>query len=204
MTDAVIGVLALQGTVREHRRVLAALGRETREVRRPRDLAGLGGLVIPGGESSTMDKLAAVQGLHEPIRAAIAAGMPVLGTCAGLIMLADRIIGGLPGQRTFGGLDIMVRRNAFGSQIDSFETELEMPSLGAEPVPAMFIRAPIIESVGAGAEALAHVGERVVAVRQGNLLGLAFHPELTGDRRCHARFVELVDAHAAAAAVPAA
>ena len=199
MTSAPIGVLALQGTVREHREMLAGLpggAREVREVRRPRDLDGLAGLVIPGGESSVIDKLARIQGLHAPIRAAIAAGLPVLGTCAGLIMLADRIEGGMNDQETFGGLDVIVRRNAFGSQVDSFEGGLEMPVVGDAPVPAVFIRAPIVESAGPGVEVLARDGERIVAVRQGSAVGLSFHPELTADHRIHAWFAAIVDERA--------
>ena len=193
MTRPPIGLLALQGTVREHRRVLAALGRDVREVRRPRDLAGVGGLVIPGGESSVIDKLSRLQGLREPVREALAAGLPALGTCAGLIMLADRIEGGLPGQLGYGGLDVVVRRNAYGSQLNSFERELEVPAVGAPPVPAMFIRAPVVESVGAGVEVLARDGERIVGVRQGSVVGLSFHPELTADRRLHEWWLGIVD-----------
>ena len=192
-TTRPIGILALQGGVREHREVLTALGRETRLVREPKDLAGLGGLVIPGGESSVMDKLARAFGLQQPLREAIAAGFPVFGTCAGLIMLADRLEDGIAGQQTLGGLDVTVRRNAFGSQLDSFETDLDVPALWDEPAHAVFIRAPIITEVGAAAETLATVGDRIVAARQGHLLGISFHPEVNGDPRWHEVFCTTVD-----------
>lgn len=188
-----IGVLALQGGVREHRQVLDALGRESRPVREPNDLDGIGGLIIPGGESSVMDKLARAFGLQAPLRRAIGAGLPVFGTCAGLIMLADRLEDGIAGQETLGGLDVTVQRNAFGSQLDSFETDLDVPALFDEPAHAVFIRAPIIAEVGAEAEALASVGDRTVAARQGNLLGISFHPEVEGDPRWHEVFLGIVD-----------
>lgn len=188
-----VGVLALQGDFREHLASLRALGADARPVRRPEELAAVDGLVIPGGESSVMDKLSRAFGLADPLRARIAAGMPVYGTCAGLIMLADRIVDGIDGQQTFGGLDITVRRNAFGNQNDSFETDLEIPLLGEEPVHAVFIRAPAIESTGAAATVLASLPDgRGVAVEQRNLLGTAFHPEVTGERRFHERFLQLV------------
>ncbi|MBN9179513.1 MAG: pyridoxal 5'-phosphate synthase glutaminase subunit PdxT [Microbacterium sp.] len=190
-----VGILALQGDVREHARVLSGLGAEVELVRRPIELAAVDGLVIPGGESSVIDKLARSFGMQEPVRAAIAAGMPVYGTCAGLILLADRITDGIDGQETFGGLDVTVRRNAFGSQVDSFETDLAVPALGEPPVHAVFIRAPLVESVGAGVETLAALGDgRVVAVQQGALLGTSFHPEVTGELRFHERFLDIVRA----------
>lgn len=191
--DLRVGVLALQGDFREHLAVLRGLGADAVPVRRPAELDGIGGLVIPGGESSVMDKLSRTFGLAEPLRAAIANGLPVYGTCAGLIMLADRILDGIAGQQSLGGLDVSVRRNAFGSQLDSFETDLDIPELGEPPVHAVFIRAPIVEEVGADATALARVADgRVVAVEQGNLLGTSFHPEITGDTRFHEYFLTKV------------
>ncbi|MBN9210658.1 MAG: glutamine amidotransferase subunit PdxT [Microbacterium sp. 71-36] len=188
-----VGVLALQGDVREHLRVLADLGAEARPVRRASELAEVDGLVLPGGESSVIDKLARAFGLFDPIRAAVADGLPVLGTCAGLILLADRIDGAIEGQRTFGGLDVRVQRNAFGSQTQSFETDLAVPVLGDPPVHAVFIRAPVVTETGPDATPLAALPDgRVVAVEQGALLGLAFHPESTGETRFHARFLDRV------------
>ncbi len=190
-----VGVLALQGDFREHIAVLRGLGADAVPVRRPEELEQVAGLVIPGGESSVMDKLSRAFGLAEPLRAAIAGGLPVYGTCAGLIMLADTIVDGIAGQQSLGGLDVAVRRNAFGSQVDSFETDLDIPQLGEEPVHAVFIRAPIVESVGERATVLARVPDgRVVAVEQGDLLGTSFHPEITGDTRFHAYFLAKVRA----------
>ncbi|HEV7811939.1 MAG TPA: pyridoxal 5'-phosphate synthase glutaminase subunit PdxT [Leifsonia sp.] len=192
-----VGVLALQGDFREHIAVLRGLGADAVPVRRPEELARVGGLVIPGGESSVMDKLSRTFGLAQPLKDAIAGGLPVYGTCAGLIMLADRILDGIAGQQSLGGLDVAVRRNAFGSQLDSFETDLDIPALGAEPVHAVFIRAPIVESVGEKATALAAVADgRVVAVEQGNLIGTSFHPEITGETRFHQYFLDKVRAAA--------
>jgi pyridoxal 5'-phosphate synthase pdxT subunit len=194
---AKVGVLALQGDFREHLAVLRRLGADAVPVRRPAELSEIGGLVIPGGESSVMDKLSRSFGLAEPLRAAIADGMPVYGTCAGLIMLADRILDGIAGQQTLGGLDVAVRRNAFGSQLDSFETDLLIPAVGDAPMHAVFIRAPIVEEVGSGATPLARVADgRVVAVEQGNLIGTSFHPEMTGDTRFHEYFLDKVRAAA--------
>ena len=196
-----VGVLALQGDVREHAALLAGLGADVVLVRRPDDLASVDGLVIPGGESSVIDKLSRIFGMQEPIRAAIAAGMPVLGTCAGLIMLADTVVDAIDGQESFGGIDAVVRRNAFGRQVESFEAELVVPELGPNPVEAAFIRGPVVESVGPAATVLAALSDgRVVAVEQGNLLGLSFHPEITGEDRFHRRFLDTVCAFAAAAA----
>jgi 5'-phosphate synthase pdxT subunit len=190
-----VGVLALQGDFREHIAVLRGLGADASPIRRPEELARIDGLVIPGGESSVMDKLSRAFGLAEPLRDAIAGGLPVYGTCAGLIMLADTIVDGISGQQSLGGLDVSVRRNAFGSQVDSFETDLDVPVIGGEPMHAVFIRAPIVESVGARATALARVSDgRVVAVGQGNLLGTSFHPEITGDTRFHEYFLGTVRA----------
>ncbi len=192
-TQPRVGVLALQGDVREHVAVLHGLGADVTLVRRPEELASVDGLVLPGGESSVIDKLSRAFGMRDPLRAAIADGMPMYGTCAGLILLADRIVDGIDGQETFGGLDITVRRNAFGSQADSFETELSVPALGAASVPAVFIRAPLVETIGPGVEALARLDDgRIVAVRSANLLGTSFHPEVTGERRFHELFLDLV------------
>jgi pyridoxal 5'-phosphate synthase pdxT subunit len=188
-----IGILSLQGDVREHARMLTQLGAQVAPVRRPGELAEVDALVLPGGESTVIDKLSRIVGLREPLRAAITAGLPVLGTCAGLILLADRLTDGIAGQVTFGGLDVTVRRNAFGGQIDSFEAEIEVPALGPPSVRTAFIRAPVIEQVGPAASVLAALPDgRVVAAEQGNLLGVAFHPESTGETRFHRRFLDLV------------
>ena len=195
-----IGVLALQGDVREHLHVLETLGARPVAVRRPSELASVDGLVLPGGESTTMAKLARIFELLEPLRAKVAEGLPMFGTCAGMILLADRIEDGVDGQETLGGLDITVRRNAFGRQVDSFESSLDFSGL-AEPVHAVFIRAPWVEAVGDGVEVLARVPEgtaagaaagRIVAVRQGPLMATSFHPEVGGDGRVHRMFVDLV------------
>jgi len=175
--------------------MLQDLGGEVVPVRRPSELDAVAGLVIPGGESSVIDKLTRTFGLAGPLRARIAAGMPVYGTCAGLICLADRVLDAIEGQESLGGLDIAVRRNAFGSQLESFETELEVPALGDPPVHAVFIRAPVVEEVGPEARVLAALPDgRVVAVEQGPLLGTSFHPEMNGESRFHARFLECVRA----------
>ena len=185
-----IGVLALQGDVREHLAALRAAGAEPVEVRGVVDLAGLDGIVLPGGESTTMGRLLTVFELLEPLRRALTAGLPAYGTCAGMVLLADEVRDGRPGQPTLGGLDVVVRRNAFGRQVDSFEAQLELDGVGE--VHGVFIRAPWVEQVGAGVEVLARVGEHPVAVRQGHLLATSFHPELTGDGRVHALFVQQV------------
>lgn len=188
-----VGVLALQGDVREHLMVLGELGADAVPVRRESELDQVSGLVIPGGESSVMDKLSRLFGLAEPLKARIASGMPVYGTCAGLIMLADTVLDGIEGQQTLGGLDIAVRRNAFGTQLDSFETDLRIPELGDPPMHAVFIRAPVVESVGPAVTVLGELPDgRVVAVEQGPLLGTSFHPEVTSDYRFHERFLERV------------
>ena len=195
MSAPVIGVLALQGDFREHLQVLGGLGADARPVRRAEEIAALNGLVIPGGESSVMDKLSRLFGLAEPLKAAIASGLPVYGTCAGLIMLADTVLDSINGQQSLGGFDVAVRRNAFGSQVDSFETDLDVPVLGADPVHAVFIRAPVVESVGDGVRVLATLDDgRMVAVEQGNLLGTSFHPEVTGETRFHEYFLDKVRA----------
>ncbi len=189
-----VGVLALQGDFREHLAVLRSLGAHAIPVKRPEELERVSGLVIPGGESSVMDKLSRMFGLAEPLKAAVASGMPVYGTCAGLIMLADTVLDAIDGQQTLGGFDLVVRRNAFGSQLDSFETDLEVAVLGDPPMHAVFIRAPVVESVGSQASVLASLADgRVVAVEQGNLLGTSFHPEMTGDSRFHQYFLGKVD-----------
>jgi 5'-phosphate synthase pdxT subunit len=191
-----VGVLALQGDFREHLAVLRGLRADAVPVKRPDELASVAGLVIPGGESSVMDKLSRLFGLAEPLREAIAGGLPVYGTCAGLIMLADTVQDAIEGQQSLGGFDIVVRRNAFGSQLDSFETDLDVPEFGDPPVHAVFIRAPVVESVGPRATVLATLPDgRVVAVEQGPLLGTSFHPEMTGDTRFHERFLATVRAH---------
>ncbi len=193
----VIGVLALQGDVREHLAALREQGAEAVTVRRPEELAGVDGLVLPGGESTTMVKLAARFGLLEPLRAAVRGGLPAYGSCAGMILLADRILDAPPDQETVGGLDVTVRRNAFGRQVDSFESDIAFEGVGGGPLHAVFIRAPWVEEAGDGVAVLGRIvgGEadgRIVAVRQGNLVATSFHPELTGDRRVHALFVEIV------------
>lgn len=190
-----IGVLAFQGDVREHILVLERLGAEVIKVRRPEELAAIDGLVIPGGESSVMDKLVRLFGMYEPLKAAIAAGLPVFGTCAGLIMLSNNILDAMDDQKTLGGLNVDVRRNAFGTQIDSFETHLSMPAVTSELIAATFIRAPIVERVGPDVTVLASLDDgRIVAVEQGNLLGISFHPEVNGDTRVHEYFLRRVAA----------
>jgi pyridoxal 5'-phosphate synthase pdxT subunit len=191
-----IGVLALQGDVREHLRMLDAAVAEAVPVRRPADLRGLNGIVLPGGESTTMHKLATTFELFEPLSEQIGAGLPAYGTCAGMILLADRIEGAASGQETIGGLDVTVRRNAFGRQVDSFEADVEFETLD-RPFHAVFIRAPWVEKVGDGVDVLARVAsgaaaDRIVAVRQGHLLATSFHPEISADDRVHRYFVDLV------------
>jgi 5'-phosphate synthase pdxT subunit len=195
----VIGVLALQGDVREHAAALARCGAEVRSVRRPEELEGLRGIVLPGGESTTMSKLAVAFDVFGPLQERLRSGLPALGTCAGMIMLADRILDPRSGQRTFGGLDITVRRNAFGRQIDSFESDLEFADEGPEhtPLHAVFIRAPWVEDAGPEVDVLARVRSgpaagRIVAVRQGPLMATSFHPEVTDDDRIHRMFMDLL------------
>jgi 5'-phosphate synthase pdxT subunit len=201
-----IGVLAIQGDVREHFNALSSLGAQVVNVRRPRELDDVEALVIPGGESTTMDKLVRAFDLQEPLRKRIAGGMPVYGSCAGMIMLADRIVDARPGQETLGGLDILVRRNAFGRQVDSFEADLHLPLIAASTTAppghssafkAIFIRAPWVEAIGAGVQVLGRVERgpaagKVVAIRAGNLLATSFHPEVTGDHRIHEYFTQMV------------
>ncbi|MBZ6133266.1 pyridoxal 5'-phosphate synthase glutaminase subunit PdxT [Streptomyces olivaceus] len=199
MSDTpVIGVLALQGDVREHLVALAAAGAAAREVRRPEELAEVDGLVLPGGESTTISKLAVLFGVLEPLRARVRDGLPVYGTCAGMILLADKILDPRSGQETVGGIDMIVRRNAFGRQNESFEAAVDVRGVGGGPVEGVFIRAPWVESVGAAAEVLAEHDGHVVAVRQGNVLATSFHPELTGDHRVHRLFADTVRANRAA------
>ena len=194
-----VGVLALQGDVREHQRILTDLGAQAPRVRTPEELAGVDALVLPGGESTTMSRLAGVLGMLEPLRAAIAAGLPVYGSCAGMILLAGRLLDAPADQQTFGGLDVTVRRNAFGRQVDSFETDLRVAELGPPLMRAVFIRAPWVEDAGPDVQVLARVeggpaDGRIVAVRQGRVLATSFHPELTGDTRMHQHFLALVRA----------
>ncbi|MFQ6854990.1 pyridoxal 5'-phosphate synthase glutaminase subunit PdxT [Streptomyces sp. 35M1] len=195
MSDTpVIGVLALQGDVREHLIALASADALARPVRRPEELAEVDGLVIPGGESTTMSKLAVLFGMMEPLRERVRARMPVYGTCAGMILLAEKILDPRSGQETVGGIDMIVRRNAFGRQNESFEAAVEVAGIDGGPVEGVFIRAPWVESVGAEAEVIAEHGGHIVAVRQRNVLATSFHPELTGDHRVHALFVDMVRA----------
>jgi 5'-phosphate synthase pdxT subunit len=203
-----IGVLSVQGDVREHIRALSSLGVQATGVRRARELDEVDALVIPGGESTTMDKLVRAFDLQDPLRKRIADGMPAYGACAGMIMLADRIADARLDQETLGGLDITVRRNAFGRQVDSFEEDLHIPRIAdVTSAPdgqratfrAVFIRAPWVEELGGGVEVLATVEAgpaegRIVAIRQGNLLATSFHPEVTGDQRIHEYFIQMVRA----------
>ena len=190
-----MGVLALQGDVREHLRMLTDVGATAVPVRRQAELEACDGLVLPGGESTTMAKLARTFDLFEPLRQRIKEGLPVLGTCAGMILLADRVEDGVPGQETLGGLDVTVRRNAFGRQVDSFEGDVRFSHLD-DPVHAVFIRAPWVEETGPEVEVLATVPEgspgagRIVAVRQGPLMATSFHPEVGEDDRVHQLFLE--------------
>jgi 5'-phosphate synthase pdxT subunit len=197
MNTPVIGVLALQGDVREHLIALAAADAVARPVRRPEELAEVDGLVLPGGESTTISKLAVLFGVMEPLRARVRDGMPVYGTCAGMITRMRESHDPRSGQETVGGIDMIVRRNAFGRQNASFEDAVDVKGVAGDPVEGVFIRAPWVESVGADAEVLAEHDGHIVAVRQGNALATSFHPELTGDHRVHALFVDMVRANAA-------
>nr|MDT0656532.1 pyridoxal 5'-phosphate synthase glutaminase subunit PdxT [Micromonospora sp. DSM 115978] len=195
----IVGVLALQGDVREHLGALSAVGADARVVRRPGEVDEVDALVVPGGESTTMSRLAVEFGLLDPIRKRIAGGMPAYGSCAGMIMLATEVLDGRPDQQGFEGIEMTVRRNAFGRQVDSFEAPVEIAGVPGPLFHAVFIRAPWVERVGPGVEVLGRVTDgaaagRIVAVRQGNLLATAFHPELTGDLRVHRHFVDLVRA----------
>ncbi|MGH3578588.1 MAG: pyridoxal 5'-phosphate synthase glutaminase subunit PdxT, partial [Mycobacterium sp.] len=196
-----VGVLALQGDVREHVEALAELGEAVRTVRGKDELAGLAGLIIPGGESTTLSTLLESSGLFDPLDGAIRDGLPVFGTCAGMILLAGRVLDGRDDQRGFGAIDLTIRRNGYGSQAASFECDLDVPELGEEPVHAVFIRAPVVEQADPGVEVLATLAgasknaqptpHRPVVCRQGRVLVAAFHPELTGDRRLHQLFVAM-------------
>jgi pyridoxal 5'-phosphate synthase pdxT subunit len=189
-----IGVLALQGDVAEHLRSVAEAGARGAAVRRPEELGGVDGLIIPGGESTTMWKLATAFDLMDPLRKLVGSGLPVFGSCAGMIMLAGTVLDRIAGQETLGGLDITVRRNAFGRQVDSFESDIDVDGVPGPPFRAVFIRAPWVEHTGPDVEILGtepHTG-RIVAVRQGPALATAFHPELTRDGRIHQLFVDMV------------
>jgi pyridoxal 5'-phosphate synthase pdxT subunit len=185
----VIGVLALQGDVREHLRALDEVGARAKPVRRLTEIEAVDGLVIPGGESTTLWRLTLAFDLLDPLRKLIAAGLPAFGSCAGMIMLADRLVDGVEGQQTFGGIDMTVRRNAFGRQVDSFERPV---GIAGSPFHAVFIRAPWVEEAGRDVTVLAEDEGRIIAVRQGVLLATAFHPELTPDRRVHRFFIDMV------------
>jgi 5'-phosphate synthase pdxT subunit len=190
----VIGVLGLQGDVVEHTRALAAAGASPVTVRRPDELDRVDGLIIPGGESTTMWKLAVIFDLMDPLRKRTSSGMCVFGSCAGMIMLADRLLDGVAGQETVGGIDMTVRRNAFGRQVDSFESDISLAGIAGPPFRAVFIRAPWVEETGGQVEVLGTdpATGRIVAVRQGPLLATSFHPELTDDVRVHRLFVDMV------------
>ena len=190
----VIGVLGLQGDVVEHARALAAVGASPVTVRRADELDRVDGLVIPGGESTTMWKLAVIFDLMDPLRKRASSGMCVFGSCAGMIMLADRLLDGVAGQETVGGIDMTVRRNAFGRQVDSFESDISLAGIAGPPFRAVFIRAPWVEETGRQVEVLGTdpATGRIVAVRQGPLLATSFHPELSGDVRVHRLFVDMV------------
>lgn len=201
MIAPTVGVLALQGDAAEHTQALAACGARVVSVRKPEQLTEVDALVLPGGESTTIDKLLRRFGLMDPLREQVRSGLPVYGSCAGMILLADQIVDGIAGQQTVGGLDMTVRRNAFGRQVDSFEERLQAPALGAgadDPaMRAVFIRAPWVAQHGPGVQVLATVSTgpaagRIVAVRQGPLMATAFHPEISGDLRIHRAFLELV------------
>jgi 5'-phosphate synthase pdxT subunit len=185
-----VGVLALQGASQRHAEALRALGAHPVEVRTPEDLDGIEALVLPGGESTTMSKLLDLSGLFDPVAERLADGMPALGTCAGLILLSTTILDGRDDQRSFGVLDVDVRRNAFGRQVDSFETDLAVDGLGGGGFPAVFIRAPVIERVGDEVAVLATFDGRPVLCRQGPIMAAAFHPELSDDLRLHQLFLE--------------
>ena len=185
-----VGVLALQGASQRHADALAALGAHPVEVRTPEDLSGVEGLVLPGGESTTMSRLLVLSGLFEPLAERLRSGMPAFGTCAGLILLAGEVLDGRPDQRSLGVMDVAVRRNAFGRQVDSFETDLDVDGVAGGRFPAVFIRAPVVERVGDAVEVLASVDGHPVLCRQGPVLAAAFHPELSDDLRLHRFFLE--------------
>ncbi|MHB1504845.1 MAG: pyridoxal 5'-phosphate synthase glutaminase subunit PdxT [Acidimicrobiales bacterium] len=190
-----VGILALQGDVAEHASALRDVGVKPRPVRVPGDLTALAGIVLPGGESTTMSLLLGSSGLVGPLAEEIASGLPAFGTCAGMILLASSILDGRPDQLAFGAIDLSVRRNGFGRQLDSFERDIEVAGLGDGPVHAVFIRAPLVESVGAHVEVLGRLGDggSPVLCREGGILVSAFHPELTPDRRLHRMFVSMIE-----------
>ncbi|GAB2679098.1 pyridoxal 5'-phosphate synthase glutaminase subunit PdxT [Thalassiella azotivora] len=197
MSRPTIGVLALQGDVREHVAAIEGLGARALPVRRPEEVERIDAIVLPGGESTTIDKLLRIFEVRDPLRERIDAGMPAYGSCAGMILLAERVLDGRADQQTLGGIDVTVRRNAFGRQVDSFEEDVDFAGLDDAPVRAVYIRAPWVEEHADGVEVLARVGHgpatgRVVAVRQGNAMATSFHPEITGDHRVHRLFVDLV------------
>lgn len=198
MTSApIIGVLAIQGAVREHIGLLESAGAQAIAIRHASDISTVSGIVLPGGESTTISKLAVIDGLMDPLREAAASGMPMYGSCAGMILLSDRILDGRPDQETIGGIDMTVRRNAFGRQVDSFEGGIDLEGIDGGPFPGIFIRAPWVEQIGSQVVVLGRVGSgaaegRIVAVRDRHLLATSFHPELTGDTRVHQYFVEMV------------
>jgi 5'-phosphate synthase pdxT subunit len=193
----IIGVLAIQGAVREHIALLETAGALAVPINNATDIAGVAGIVLPGGESTTISKLAVIDGLMDPLREAARSGLPIFGSCAGMILLADRILDGRPDQETIGGIDMTVRRNAFGRQVDSFEGGIDLEGIPGGPFPGIFIRAPWVEEISERVEVLGRVGSgaalgRIVAVRDRNLIATSFHPELTGDTRVHQYFVEMV------------
>jgi 5'-phosphate synthase pdxT subunit len=196
----VVGVLALQGDVREHLRALTACAVDVRAVRRPADLEGLDGIVLPGGESTTIDKLSRIFGLREPLIEALGAGLPAYGSCAGMILLAKNVLDGTQDQKTFGALDITVRRNAFGRQVESFEADVDLVGIAGGPMHAVFIRAPWVERIDNGVEILGAVvppglvKSKIIAVRHENVMATSFHPEVTDDLRIHRYFVDVVRA----------
>jgi 5'-phosphate synthase pdxT subunit len=193
----IIGVLAIQGAVREHIALLETAGALAVPIHNETDIAGVAGIVLPGGESTTISKLAVIDGLMDPLREAARSGLPIFGSCAGMILLADRILDGRPDQETIGGIDMTVRRNAFGRQVDSFEGGIDLQGIPGGPFPGIFIRAPWVEEISERVEVLGRVGSgaalgRIVAVRDRNLIATSFHPELTGDTRVHQYFVKMV------------
>jgi 5'-phosphate synthase pdxT subunit len=189
--DRLVGVLALQGAFVAHQRAIESVGAQTRQVRLPADLDGIDALVMPGGESTTMSKLLTSSGLFDDIKALLSDGLPVLGTCAGMILLATEVLDGRPDQLSFGAIDISVQRNGYGRQVDSFETDLDVAGLD-QPFHAVFIRAPKVAAIGANVEVLAEYDGVPVVARQGHVMVASFHPELTGDARLHARFLQEV------------
>jgi len=198
VSSPTIGVLALQGDVREHLAALTEVGARVRSVRRPEEIEGLDGIVLPGGESTTIDKLARIFEVREPLVAALASGLPAFGSCAGMILLSRHVLDGTTDQETFGGLDITVRRNAFGRQSQSFEADVALDGILGGTVHAVFIRAPWVEAVGEQVQVLGTVAvpgqdePRIIAVRQGAVLATAFHPEVSGDLRVHRSFLKLI------------